>query len=215
MLRVLVALAALGSPAAAETFGVFLGGRQLGTLEVAEGSLRAVLDNTPLAVSDGTFTASVRPARTEDGRVVTQYLEESAFSSGNEATSVLFEEGRVVEVVVRPESEVTDLSDPAAVAAGVIDPVAAFGRLAEAEGCPGAFTMYEGRRVVQVAPTGEAREGDVLTCEARYQVVAGPAHLSPLGIEGFNLVMTYDVVGAQVLREMSVRTGPFELRVAR
>ncbi len=211
----MAALAALlPAPALAEDFRVILGGNEIGALSLDGAgenlALAARFANTPLGVADGTYEASSRPAVAASGATVRQFLSRSAFTSGSRTVSVLLDGPRVAETVIDPAGDRTGLSEPAAVPEGVLDPVQAFAALARAGGCPAPLRLYDGRRVaeVSVAPTGG--QGGDATCRGTYRVVAGPGHLSPLGIAAFDLDLAYR---GGALAAVTVRTGPFELRL--
>ncbi|WP_226779569.1 DUF3108 domain-containing protein [Oceaniglobus trochenteri] len=210
MLPLLIALAPL--PAAGETFRAMLGGRTLGTLDYAPGLLRTTLDNTPLGVGDGVFEGRSRAARTEAGQRVLHYTGESRAPGESRRISVVLDKGRVIDTVISPASERTALSDPGKVPQGVLDPVEAFGRMIGAGGCPAAFRIYDGRRVIQVTPKSAGTEGGRTTCAMAYDVIAGPGHLSPFRFKSLNLGLVYD--GATLV-EIAVSTGPFALRLVR
>lgn len=205
----------LAAPAAAQDFAVALGEGELGRLSLRdEGdgglALDATFADTPLGIADGTFRATSRPARLDSGEAGRQYLAESAFSSGGRTVSVLHEGGRALATEVRPEDERTELSDPALVPEGVLDPVEALARLAGATACPAPFRLYDGRRVVEVS--AEPVEDGAASCRGTYRVVAGPGHLSPFRIREFEFALDYGPGG---MERLEVRTGPFVLRLRR
>ncbi|MGR3757861.1 MAG: hypothetical protein ACU0AT_11610 [Tranquillimonas sp.] len=232
MIRNTIATAALclgiaASPAAArtDTLQLLLGGRAIGTLEVrGEGrgagllaSLTAKLNNTPLGVADGVFTAASRPATSADGRRLRRYASRSAFTSKSRSISILIDDGRAVATEVEPAGEMTALSRPDKVPAGIVDPATALDRLLSATGCPDPIRIYDGRRVVQLS-FGSAEETPTgLICRGDYRVVAGPGHLSPLRLRSFKIDLRFDrsAGGAAGLAEIDLRTGPFALRVVR
>lgn len=215
-----VALAALLLPAAAwaEDFRVLLGGAEIGTLSLQGTGEDLALDagfaGTPLGVADGTYRATSRPARAASGATVRQFLSASDFTSGARTVSVLLDGPRVVETVIDPVGDRSALSDPAAVAAaapgGVRDPVQVFAALARAGGCPPPLRLYDGRRVAEVGVAQTGGQGGDATCRGTYRVVAGPGHLSPLRIASFDLDLAYQ---GGALAAVTVRTGPFELRL--
>jgi hypothetical protein len=218
---------ALGLPAAApaaaqaDVFEMRLAGITLGTLtyEGREGgaSWRTDLDNTPLGVADGTFIASNQAIRTESGERAIRYEGRTATSRRDRVIEVIHTAERVLSVGVIPDEDATDLSVADRVPERVFDPVEAFQHLLVAEGCPTAFKVYDGRRVVAVTPGTAQQAGGQLSCEMSYDVVAGPGHLSPLGLTSLGVSLLYDrpETGPQILREMDVRTGLFRLRVLR
>lgn len=205
--------------AMAGSYDVLLGGKSLGSLSYegkgSSAALRTRLSSTPLGVFDGTFSASSKPVQS-NGTRLRQYLGESASSRKTRTISVLTDRGRVVETAISPKTELTDLSDPSRVGGRVIDPVTAFGQMVGAKGCPGAMRIYDGRRVVSLAPGGSAKAPGRLTCDMRYTVTAGPGHLSPLYISKVAVGLAYDTRGGrQVLSEMKFTSGVFSLRLAR
>jgi hypothetical protein len=213
-------LAFVSGASRAQNYSVSLGGRVVGTLdhrdEAGGGARLATLFNdTPLGVGDGMFDATSRPARAADGTPVRTYS--SVASRKDRRIDVDYADGgRVVSVVVTPAEERTALSDPAAVPAGVFDPVAAFGRIASARDCPPAFRYYDGRRVVQIVTRERTVDGNAVSCRADYDVIAGPGHLSPFRFTHLRLEMVYDARGADAgLRSLEMRTGPFALTLDR
>lgn len=219
----LLCLVGHAAPARAEgyPFAVILGGRTLGTIEYEDTdekrplALHARFDNTPLGVFDGTFEATSQQVRTEAGDVVLQYLGITQSTRKSRTVSVLHDGGRALATSVSPVEEETDLSSVGQVPVGIIDPVEAFGRLIETSGCPGAFGFYDGRRVIKVSIDASDQDGNLMTCHATYQVVAGPGHLSPLGITSFDMDLIYDLAGGErsALKEIDISTGIFEVRL--
>lgn len=210
----LIALIAATAPAVAEqaSFRVMLGSRTLGnfTYDGTSGggpTIVSVLDNTPMGVGRGRFEGTSRPARTAAGEPVTQYVGRS----DDRTISVVLADGRPVETVVQPASEETPLSDVAQVPAGVIDPATAFSRIADAQGCPEPFTMYDGRRVISVATADRLDVTGTLACRLDYRVIAGPGHLSPFRFTSLRVDLTYDTTGTQALRSFTVEAGLFTL----
>lgn len=209
-------IAAPAAPAAAQDYRVLLGGAEIGAVSVSrageELSLRSRFADTPLGVADGTFDADSRPVQGEGGAPVRQYFAASDFTTEQRQVSVLHDGGRVLAVDIAPESERSDLSDPAAVPAGVIDPVQAMDAIVGAGGCPPPFRFYDGRRVVEVAVAAQEGEG-AAACAGTYTVVAGPAHLRPLGIRTVRLFLAYGADG--LLSELTLAAGPFEMSLVR
>lgn len=202
--------------AAAQSYDVKLGGTRIGTLVYdatqggsSGGALRSVLDNTPLGVGNGSFEATALVA--SDGGTV-NYTGLSQSSRETRRIDVSFVDGRAADVVIAPPDEATDLSDPARVPLGVIDPVSAFGRLAGGRDCPAPFTFYDGRRVLRVSTTARAVTSSGLRCELDYAVTAGPGHLSPFRFRSLKLVVDYTSGG---MSGMSISTGPFTVTIAR
>lgn len=204
-----------GTPLAADTFKVMLGGRALGQIDLSSSAgqqrLRATLNNTPFGVFDGSFTANSSETRTPH-----VYTGMSRSSRKSRDITVISKDRKVIETRVVPEDERTALSDPARVPAGVLDPVEAFARFATASDCPAGFRFYDGRRVIAVAPTSRTEAGADLTCSYAYRVEAGPGHLSPLYIKSFALEILYaSDPASREIASFSVKTGPFSLRLER
>lgn len=209
MLFRLALLACLAAGAArAETFSVALGGRILGSLEYTPGRLVNLLDSTPLGVADGLF----RGVRRRDGEAV-RYVGQS----DERRIEVLFASGRATETVVEPASERTRLSDPAAVPAGVTDPVDGFGRVVDARDCPGPIRIYDGRRTVEMATVSREASPTWLTCAIDYRVIAGPGHLSPFRLESMDITAHYALASGAVtgLAQLDIRAGGFTLSLLR
>ena len=205
-----LALTATNALAEMQTYDLLLGQRQLGTLQfdTVSQTLVADLNNTPLGVADGRFTASVTAVRTAAGIAATQYLSQT----DKRQISVLLDEGHVLDTTIAPRSEATDLSDPTQVPVGVVPPTATFGALAGAGGCPAPVTMYDGRRVVRIATTARDVQGADTLCTMDYRVTAGPGHLSPFRFRSLDMGLIYRD-GA--LSRITLRAGGFEVAVAR
>lgn len=201
---------ALPATASAETFTLSLGGGSIGTLDFTGADLRANVTDSPMGLANGTFSASSRAVQMADGRQVTQFLSDAPRKGRR--ISVLHDGGRAIETTVSPASDATDLSDAAAVPAGVIDPVQAFGRMTSGGDCPGAFSFYDGRRVVTLSPTGRDGAGDTLVCRMSYRVTAGKGHLSPLNIKSADVALHY--AGGRMAR-LEIGSGPFTLYMSR
>lgn len=199
-----------GGAVQAQSFSLTLGDRSLGTLTYAQSSgeatIQSSLDNTPLGVFNGSFSASTTASGTS-----AQYESASRSSRKTRDIAVGFAGGKVGQTVVSPADEMTVLSDPAVAPAGVIDPVSAFGRFVSANGCPEAFRFYDGRRAILVQPAGQATADGILTCDMGYRVSHGPGHLSPLYIKKASVTLRYDVSGAQSLRQVALSAAGFSL----
>lgn len=202
--------ALLAAPAAAQTFDVVLGGKVLGTLDLSEHSgtqtLTSDLASTPMGVFNGTFKG------TSAGGVFTG---DSRSSRKTRLVEVTLSAGRPASVQITPTDERTALSDPTKVSQIVTDPVRAIGGLVNAQGCPTATAFYDGRRVVQLTPSGEALSDSQRICDMRYTVVQGPGHLSPLKISNAKIRLTYDTAGGQSLQQMRISSGVFRLNLNR
>ncbi len=212
-LFLIVLLTSFASMASAQTFQLSLGGDTIGTLTVTGDSIRSNITDSPLGVANGSFTASAKRVQTADGQVVTQYLAD--IPRKGRKISVLSDGGRVIETVVSPAEDRTDLSDPAAVPAGVSTPVAVLNALINASGCPGTMRFYEGRRVITLSATGATQTGTMLSCDMSYRVTGGPGHLSPLYIKNATMEVTYDTSSGQRMTELQIGSGPFTLYVTR
>ncbi len=203
------------SPLHAEGFAVSLGGATLGQLSYdARGgtaTLRSTFDNTPLGVFNGSFLG------TSAGSTATStFTGESRSSRKERVVIVEIREGRARETRITPQEEITALSDVTNVPAAVRDPVRLIAALIEAQGCPAQMQMYDGRRVVQLSPEGGTQGDGVLTCQMGYRVIAGPGHLSPLGISSARMTLRYDTRGGQQrLADIAVSSGIFRLSLTR
>ena len=209
-MRLAFVLALLASTASAETFNLSLGGSSIGSMTFDGSTLRSSVTDSPMGVANGAFLASSRRVQQADGSVVTQYLSEAPRK--NRTISVLHDGGRAVDTTVSPSSDATALSDPAAVPAGVIDPVQALARMTSASSCPSGMSFYDGRRVITLSPSGASQDGTTQTCNMDYRVTAGPGHMSPLFIKKARMELTYT---AGRLSQISIGSGPFTLYVTR
>lgn len=217
MLRLAVFLMLLSSPAQADqNYKVFLGGQQLGWLRY-EGNAQAarmssLFDNTPFGVFNGSYQGESR-----SGKAGVAYRGKSLSSHKNREVEIRGDAtGRVTEVVVVPQKDMTALSVPAEVPLGVLDPVAGFGRLLGQSTCPEAFQLYDGRRVVQVTPGKTTDVAGVTTCFLDYRVVQGKGHLSPLYIKDITIKMVFDPAVAETGPSvMTLRSGLFAVEFRR
>jgi hypothetical protein len=215
---VFLILALLSAPAQAadQTYKVYLGGMELGWLRYSgtlnNARLTSLFDRTPLGVFDGTYEGS---SRARSGGAI--YRGKSVSTNKNREVEIISDRsGQVTQTTITPDKDRTELSIPAAVPRGVLDPVAGFGQfLQQKSGCPKAFKLYDGRRVVQVAPKA-ATSGAVTSCVMDYSVILGKGHLSPLYIKHITITMEYDpaiaTVGPSV---MKLRSGIFGVEFRR
>ncbi|MFT6537895.1 MAG: hypothetical protein ACJAQU_002812 [Loktanella salsilacus] len=202
----------LAGPALAQgqSFALMLGNRQLGTLSFdgsgANTHLLSRLDNTPLSVADGTFEATSRAS----GNTV-EYVGQNR-GSKNRDIMITRQGAAVGAVSVTPADEMTDLSDVAKVPAGTLTTAEVFGVLANGKTCPNPLTMYDGRRVVQLATTAMDTSGDTVTCQMSYRVTAGKGHLSPFNFKSLAMTAIY-TTGA--LSQVTVSAGGFDVNLVR
>lgn len=215
MIHVLPALlfcVVIGTAAQSEVqnYDLHLGQRQIGTLsfDISTPELVADMHNTPLGVANGRFSAQSRLARTQEGVVVTQYLSQSA----KRQISVLLDGGKVLETTIAPARDATSLSVPEAVPADIIPLTEGFAKIATAGSCPAPFTMYDGRRVVQIATRAQSVNGADTLCEMDYRVTAGPGHLSLFRFRTLDMTLLYR---GGTLGGITVSAGGFEMTVVR
>ena len=211
----LLCAALLAAPVSAETFSVSLGGKTLGQLSYSEGgnksTLSSTVDNTPLGVFNGTFTGTSTGNSASSG-----FTGDSRSSRKQRVVKVNIAQGRATSTDVTPTEELTELSDVTRVPAGVMDPVRAMGQLFRAKGCPAPIQMYDGRRVVSMRSDIGTETAGTLTCNLRYKVIAGPGHLSPLGISSAKMQLSYSTAGGrQNLQQMKVSSGIFSVLLDR
>ena len=206
----LLALLAGPAQAADQTYKVYLGGLQLCWLRYSgppnDAHISSLFDKTPLGVFDGTYEAN---SQARSGGAV--YRGKSTSSNKNREVEILRDKnGKVTQTTISPEKDQTEYSNPAAVPSGVLDPVAGFGKFLAQSGCPDAFMLYDGRRVIEVTPKSTKVSGEVKTCVMDYNVVLGKGHLSPLYIKRITVTTEFDAkiaqVGPSVLR---LRSGLF------
>ncbi|MCF7698708.1 hypothetical protein [Loktanella sp. M215] len=210
LIAALATLLAGPALAAQQNFAMMLGNRQLGTLAF-DGSGKDVhllsrLDNTPLGVADGTFEAVTRAK----GDTI-EYLGVNRGSKTRDI-AVTREGTQVTAVTVTPADEMTVLSDISKVPAGTLTTAEAFGVLANGKTCPNPLTMYDGRRVVQMATTAMDTTGETVTCDMSYRVIAGKGHLSPFNFKSLSMTAIYQ---AGALAQITVSAGGFNLNLVR
>ncbi len=210
LIAALATLLAGPALAAQQNFAMMLGNRQLGTLAF-DGSGKDVhllsrLDNTPLGVADGTFEAVTRAK----GDTI-EYLGVNRGSKTRDI-AVTRQGTQVTAVTVTPADEMTVLSDISKVPAGTLTTAEAFGVLANGKTCPNPLTMYDGRRVVQMATTAMDTTGETVTCDMSYRVIAGKGHLSPFNFKSLSMTAIYQ---AGALAQITVSAGGFDLNLVR
>jgi hypothetical protein len=188
MLKIAALLMLTTAAHAENRFIVTLGGQPLGTLIQSETRLSSRLTNTPLGVFNGTFDGESRSNSSGTTyRGVSQSTRKTRQIEIRQA-----HDGRIIETTVIPEKDRTPLSTPTAVPTDTLNPVAGFHRLLGQNACPQDFKIYDGRRVIQVTPTGTESNGPQTICTFDYKVVQGRGHLSPLYIKNITLKLTFD-----------------------
>lgn len=200
----------LSAAATAETFTLSLGDRAVGQMTLGNDRLILNVDDSPMGVANGTFTATSKRVQMSDGRQVWQYLSDTPRKGRK--ISVLHDAGQVIDTTVSPSGDITDMSAPTAVPGGISDFVQAMNVMTKASSCPGAMTLYEGRRVVALRPTGSTVTGDAQSCDYSYQVTGGPGHLSPLSVRNATVEVIYT---AGRMTEINAGSGPFTVTVSR
>lgn len=203
----------LAASVRAETFSVSLGATSLGQLIYADAgdksTIHSILGNTPLGVFNGSFTAI-----STGSTASSQFTAESRSSRKQRFVTVEIHNNQATRTSVAPAEELTGFSDVTRVPAGVMDPVRTMGQLLHAKGCPAPLQMYDGRRVVAMRSDRGTLADVTLTCTLQYKVIAGPGHLSPLGISSAKIELSYDTAGgSQRLHQMRIKSGIFSLRV--
>lgn len=225
MIRHAILLAFLtASPTLAEerAFDVSMGGQKLGQVIYSgqpdgrePAQIRAVFNNTPLGVFNGSYEASSRPAGNTDEVI---YRGNSKSNGKTRDVSVTTNgKGRVLAVEIFPEKDRTAFSDLANVTVeGLLNPVLTFDRLTSGTSCPKAFKIYDARRIIQVTPRASEKVEDVLTCLLDYKVIAGPGHLSPFRFTSLKLKLTYDPTRFKTgPSSFTLRAGIFEITFSR
>ncbi|WP_304951381.1 hypothetical protein [Sulfitobacter sp.] len=216
MRRILSALALLlaftAGPVWAEpqTYAVALGGRQLGTLQFNGQSRNAALllslDNAPFGIKNGSFKAA-----TQSRGTAVSYL---GSNRGSETRDIAIDRaaGQVTSVAITPASEMTKMSEAGAVPAGVLFPPELFAALATGKSCPAPLSLYDGRRVVQIATQSSREEGASVFCDISYRVVMGPGYVSPFYLKSFGMALVYR---AGTLAKASLSGGGFKVHLIR
>ena len=193
--------------------GVTLG--QLGFTATPDGpTLSTLVDNTPMGVFNGSFAASA--TRGPDGTLF--YTSSSRTTRKvRDISFAITAQGQVQGVEITPDDQRTALSDASKVPQGVVDPASAFARFVSPAACPEGFALYDGRRVVTVSHVASQQTPARLTCQMRYDITAGPGHLSPLYLTHFRLWLEYTSLpdGALILDRVKMRGGVFTLRLTR
>ena len=210
-----LATSVTGTAEAQSVFDVSLGGKKLGTLSYggskSNETMNTTLSNTPLGVFNGTMNASSKAA----GGTRT-FKANTGAERKKRTVIVSHQAGRALETMVDPAAQITPLSDPARVPAGIVDPVQAIGKLVNAKDCPAKITIYDGRRAVALTPTKASIEEGMQTCQMSYRVVAGPPHLSPLNVSKAKMKLVYSTGDApRQLVRLEVSHGIFKVKLQR
>lgn len=208
----------LPSPALAadQSYKVLLGGAEMGWLRYSgtpdNARISTNFNNTPLAVFDGVYEGS---SRTRSGE--TEYQGKSSASAETRDVEIKLTAGKVTEVTIFPVEDRTKYTDPAAVPTGLLDPVAGFvSLLSQTKTCPKPFSLYDGRRVVQVTQKSEDMVGDVRTCVMDYRVALGKGHLFPLSVKNVIITLIYDPNIANIgPSQLSLSAGLFRVTFQR
>jgi hypothetical protein len=218
MRKVWIALAAVvfAGPASADTltFRLIFGGSDIGEvshdISGTTETLSSNVSGSPLGVMDGTFVGT---SRAKAGQV--SYDSEGKSPAEQRLISTRTSDAQALETRITPASEATDLSDPKSVPPGTVDPVRGFGRLIRGQGCPDPFTIYDGRRVVQVTTVAAKQQDATLTCDIAYKVIAGPGHVSPFRFRNVKMRLVFAASGQGGLQEMDLKAGPFSAQLIR
>lgn len=191
-------------------FDLTLGQQKIGALSFDTETLEIVMDlnDTPFGIADGYFNAQSATARSSNGTTETRYLSQSK----KRQISFVINDGKVSATAISPIREATPLSQPEAVPPGVIPLTEGFATIATATSCPNPITIYDGRRIVQIATQVQSIVLADIKCEMDYRVTAGPGHISPFRFRTLDMTLTYR---DNVLALMAIKAGVFELRVVR
>jgi hypothetical protein len=193
-----------------QTYTVSVGQRQLGTLRFEERNSKqtvlVTIDNAPLGIKSGSFQATAQAQA--------DTVDHLAMNRGSETRDIALRrvEWTVTSVTVTPPSEMTELSDADKVPAGVTFPAEVFAAMATADTCPAPMSLYDGRRVVDIATTAMDQAGETLTCDMSYRVVMGPGYVSPLYFKSFGLQLEYT---ARRLARITMSVAGFQVSVDR
>jgi len=218
----LFAVLALPNPALAQkqVYAIDWGSTQLGLVtfepQARAASLFSEMKDTPFGLLDGTFAAVSRNARGGNGTVDYEAKSDSSHKKRVSTISTTAS-GDAKVVSVMPAKDQTKYTQPENVPAGVLNPVQAFERLVAANTCPeSGFRIYDGRRVVEVAPKRAVQNGAVLTCELAYHIIMGPSHLRPFGVRSVTMTLEFDpAVAKQGPSAINLRSGLFHLTLSR
>ena len=114
---------------------------------------------------------------------------------------------RLISVDVFPKNEETKFSNPEQIDFDFIDPAYAITKLMSTP-CKDSFKVYDGRRIIEVIPTGPASK---LECGYVYKIEKGPGHLSPFNFKTFEISTFFDQDRNAGSLAIIVKTGPFKL----
>ena len=123
-------------------------------------------------------------------------------------TEITFTDGMPASVVLTPEKDRTEFTDPATVPDRRLDSLSFFRTLfvTRPGTCPADSALYDGRRLLNVAfAPPEARDG-AIRCAGSYRIEKGPDHSLQKGIRAFTLVLVYPPEGGAPQR-LSVTSG--------
>ena len=166
------------------------GGYSVGSMLVSlsdVATLSTTIDGLPLKALNTSFYAR---------QTTNEYRSVKANALGPRREILIeFERGSVLDVRIKPASEMTKFSYPAAVSEQVISPVDAIVKAMTIDFCGSANTIYDGRRIVDLVMNDlqDTRDGD-LTCTGEYRVRLGPGHGSLLNLRSFPVTAHYNQV---------------------
>jgi len=150
-------------------------------------TLSTTIDGLPLKALNTSFYAR---------QTTNEYRSEKANELGPRREVLIhFERGSVLDVRIKPTTEMTKFSYPAAVGEQVISPVDAILKAMTLDFCGSANTIYDGRRIVDLVMNDlqDTRDGD-LTCTGEYRVRLGPGHGSLLNLRSFPVTAHFNQV---------------------
>ena len=141
-------------------------------------TLSTTIDGLPLKALNTSFYAR---------QTTNEYRSEKANELGPRREILIgLERGSVLDVRIKPASEMTKFSYPAAVIEQVISPVDAILKAMTLDFCGSSNIIYDGRRIVDLVMNDLQDTGDGdLSCTGEYRVRLGPGHGSLLNLRSF------------------------------
>lgn len=132
-------------------------------------SLQIEIYGTPFDQFNGTF----RAVRQEE----VYYAERLALDGDYRSVSIRFSDGIVQEVSIEPVEDRTDYSVAKEVNGPVFSPVDVLSFLTTLESCGNKFTLYDGRRIVDISLQNVSKKGtSERVCMGSYDIRQGPGH---------------------------------------
>lgn len=142
------------------------------------------ISGSPLGLRDGTYNVSSNFFKfSKNGNTWYESIKNTAISS--RSTFIKSQNKKILEVKIKPKSEITSLSSKVIEIDDFYNPAQALLKVLKFP-CSKEFQVYDGRRLIQILPTPENTN---LKCSYSYQITRGPGHLPPLHLKKFKIIV--------------------------